>query len=271
MKALSLTQPHANRMASGEKTIETRKWKTNYRGPLLICATKQKVKDEAGEIIEPRGLALCIVDVIGCRPMTKDDEKAACFELYDGAWAWETNNLRTVEPFAVKGQLNIFNVEYDETIKGENVAKDKTKPVRNKAEEQHLRAQAEQDTVTEAYEELLARVMDAKAVAENPASVTWFMGYKNRVDDAVAAFKEASKLKSDCIETEDNIKAHMDAATKLKAAVKEMASYTIHYRVVCGDLSNFLAKHSLFVESLPRSAAWNQTNGLIDIIQNKQS
>lgn len=112
MKALSLTQPYANLIRDGIKTIETRKWKTNYRGPLLICSTKQKVYVN-GEIIEPRGVAVCIVDVVDCRPMTEADEKAACIELFDNAWAWVINNLRVIKPFPVKGQLNIFNVDYE--------------------------------------------------------------------------------------------------------------------------------------------------------------
>lgn len=109
MKALSLTQPYANLIRDGIKTIETRKWKTKHRGPLLICATKQKVYTD-GKLIEPRGEAVCIVDVVDCRPMKKADEKAACIELFDGAWAWDLTNLRVIKPFAVKGQLNIFNV-----------------------------------------------------------------------------------------------------------------------------------------------------------------
>jgi len=36
MKALSVKQPWANKIASGEKTIEVRTWYTHYRGPLLI-------------------------------------------------------------------------------------------------------------------------------------------------------------------------------------------------------------------------------------------
>ena len=114
MKALSLTQPYANLIRDGRKTIETRKWRTHYRGPLLICATKQKVTNWYGGIIEPRGVAICIVDVVECRPMTKADEAAACFKLFDKAWAWELKNLRVIEPFPVKGQLNIFNVDYEE-------------------------------------------------------------------------------------------------------------------------------------------------------------
>lgn len=39
MKAISLIQPWASLVAMGEKKIETRSWKTNYRGPLLIHAS----------------------------------------------------------------------------------------------------------------------------------------------------------------------------------------------------------------------------------------
>ena len=158
-----------------------------------------------------------------------------------------------------------------EKLKGKRPKENKlgtAKQVKDKDDEQKARAQAEQDTVTEAYEELLGRVNEAKEVAANPFSVTAFMAYKNKTDDAVAAFKEASKLKSDSIETEDDIKAHLEASNKLKTAVKDMASYTVHYRIVCGDLSNFLAKHPLFTQEMPRSAQWCQTTGLIDVIQN---
>lgn len=40
MKALTLTQPWATLVAIGAKSIETRSWKTNYRGPLAIHAGK---------------------------------------------------------------------------------------------------------------------------------------------------------------------------------------------------------------------------------------
>lgn len=40
MKALSLKQPWAWLMVNGIKDIENRKWRTNYRGPLLIHASK---------------------------------------------------------------------------------------------------------------------------------------------------------------------------------------------------------------------------------------
>lgn len=40
MKALTLTQPWASLVANGAKQIETRNWRTPYRGPLAIHAGK---------------------------------------------------------------------------------------------------------------------------------------------------------------------------------------------------------------------------------------
>lgn len=40
MKAITLTQPWATLVAIGAKKIETRSWRTDYRGPLAIHAAK---------------------------------------------------------------------------------------------------------------------------------------------------------------------------------------------------------------------------------------
>ena len=40
MKCLSLRQPYAELVVAGRKTIETRTWKTNFRGKFLIHASK---------------------------------------------------------------------------------------------------------------------------------------------------------------------------------------------------------------------------------------
>ncbi|MFA5169832.1 MAG: ASCH domain-containing protein [Candidatus Paceibacterota bacterium] len=40
MKAITVIQPWTSLIALGEKKIETRSWKTNYRGPLAIHASK---------------------------------------------------------------------------------------------------------------------------------------------------------------------------------------------------------------------------------------
>lgn len=73
MKALCIRQPWASMIARGEKTIETRTWKTNYRGDLLIIASKAPKFQGL-----PSGEAIAIVKLVDCRPMTTQDQKAAC-------------------------------------------------------------------------------------------------------------------------------------------------------------------------------------------------
>ena len=106
IKALSLKQPWASLIASGKKTLETRTWPTNYRGDLLICSSK-KPKGQG-----PTGVALCLVEVVDCRPMFPEDEEAACCPIYPGAVAWELQSVRPLlRPFPVKGSLGIFEVQ----------------------------------------------------------------------------------------------------------------------------------------------------------------
>ena len=42
MKALTIIQPWATLLAAGKKRIETRSWKTNYRGEILIHAALKR-------------------------------------------------------------------------------------------------------------------------------------------------------------------------------------------------------------------------------------
>lgn len=60
MKAISLWQPYATLIAIGAKQIETRSWRTSYRGLLAIAATK-KSPDSMAEILreEPFFSELC--------------------------------------------------------------------------------------------------------------------------------------------------------------------------------------------------------------------
>ena len=107
MKALSIRQPWANLIASGQKTIETRKWKTNYRGDLLIVASKTGTEP-------PFGCAVAIVTLVDCRAMTVLDEAAACTEMYQRACSWVLENVRPVEPFPVTGQLGLYEVDIEQ-------------------------------------------------------------------------------------------------------------------------------------------------------------
>ena len=107
VKALCVRQPWASLIAEGNKTIETRTWYTRYRGQLLICASRAKCENL------PTGVALCLVDLVDCRPMKKEDQRAAQCEIYDRAFSWVLENIRPIEPFAVHGQLSIFEMSVD--------------------------------------------------------------------------------------------------------------------------------------------------------------
>lgn len=110
-KAISLKQPQANWVANGKKTIETRKWATKYGGDLVICSSQNPK-------IEPYGKAICIVELYDIKPMQKEHEEKACIKVYPKAQAWFLKNIRPINPpIPVKGQLNIFKLDLNLSLK----------------------------------------------------------------------------------------------------------------------------------------------------------
>jgi hypothetical protein len=103
-RALSLQQPSANLIRDGHKTIETRRWSTTYRGELLLCASKKTT-------IEPFGCAVCLVELVDCRPMAVGDWAKACIDPYDRAFGWHLENIRPVKTLQVRGALGIYSVD----------------------------------------------------------------------------------------------------------------------------------------------------------------
>ncbi len=115
MKALSIKHPWAEWIAAGSKTIETRTFAVSHRGPLLICSSK-KLDDSASVPDEETrswkyGHALAVADLVDVRPMTPDDEHAACCFYEKGRFAWVLENVRRIDPFPVVGRLGLFDVE----------------------------------------------------------------------------------------------------------------------------------------------------------------
>lgn len=117
MKALSIKQPWADLIIYGYKFIETRTWKTDYRGELLICSSKS-VDREAMDYFKDlfsqdhkflTGKALAVVTLRDCIKMTKEHEASALCDLYDG-YSWILENIKPIEPFGIKGQLGLFEV-----------------------------------------------------------------------------------------------------------------------------------------------------------------
>ncbi len=116
MWALSIKQPWAWLITSGQKDIENRSWPTKYRGPILIHAGKQRdrefndrglppinyigYKDQIGGIIG-------IAEIVDC--VTKSDSP-----WFFGEYGFVLANARPVPFYPCKGQLGIFQVpEYE--------------------------------------------------------------------------------------------------------------------------------------------------------------
>lgn len=102
IRALSLRQPWASMVADGRKTIETRTWRTNYRGMLAIHASMRPYDGL------PTGGIIAIARLYDCRPMTVEDEAQACIALYDGAYAWLLADVRAVPIIPCKGKLGLW-------------------------------------------------------------------------------------------------------------------------------------------------------------------
>ena len=102
--ALSVKQPFANLICSGEKTIETRTWTTDYRGDLLIVSSKQPH-------IPLAGYALALVELYDCQPMQKEDWLQACCKTYRNAFGWHLRNIRPLKtPIPIRGQLGLYQI-----------------------------------------------------------------------------------------------------------------------------------------------------------------
>lgn len=111
LKALSVRQPFASVIAYGEKTIEFRTWKTDYRGPLLICASKYLYKDK-GETY-PYGVAIATVQLTKIEPFGRRHLRKA---FMDGmpdkpGFAWHLAEAQEIEPFKVTGKLHLYEVD----------------------------------------------------------------------------------------------------------------------------------------------------------------
>ena len=117
MLAISIHQPYASWIARGRKTLEIRCWRMHHRGPLLVCSTAKEpvlpLPEDATEADFPTGVAIAMVDVIDCRPMTPADAQAACVDFRDGMFAVALGNPRPTKHLPVSGKQRLYQSPYD--------------------------------------------------------------------------------------------------------------------------------------------------------------
>lgn len=148
MKCLSLMEPFATLVALEEKKIETRSWKTNYRGKLAIHASKNINKASKGSCLKNEflkvlndkyifknennkiqynfnfGNIVAICDLINCLQMKEFYEDYVILEngmkiignelifgdYTPGRYAWILDNIQLLrKPIEVKGHLGLWN------------------------------------------------------------------------------------------------------------------------------------------------------------------
>ncbi|WP_416367281.1 ASCH domain-containing protein [Paenibacillus sanfengchensis] len=98
MRCITIRQPWATLIAIGEKRLETRGWKTNYRGELAIHAGKRV--DRAACLAEPvrsllaasgysaanlpTGAVVAVGRLAGCYPVMANDGETAVLDVGEG-------------------------------------------------------------------------------------------------------------------------------------------------------------------------------------------
>lgn len=125
LRALNWKQPYATLM--GYDKIETRVWKTDYRGLVLICASKMQytenqliriagleqfnrindvLKIEGKEkMLAERGYAIMLGELVDCRPMEITDEDPCFVDFNPQLYCHIYQNVRRIKPIPWIGSL----------------------------------------------------------------------------------------------------------------------------------------------------------------------
>ncbi len=128
MKVLSLMEPWGSLIKEKVKYIETRSWKTNYRGELFIHTSLKKIPKNDERIKKLISLLKnkdiqygCIIakcKLVNCVYMDEEfikkiqQEKPIefmCGEYKIGRYAWILEDIEPIEPISAKGHLGIWN------------------------------------------------------------------------------------------------------------------------------------------------------------------
>lgn len=135
MKVLSIKEPYASLIKNKKKFVETRSYKTSYRGELYIHAslkdfeTKKDNKDFdklVKGLDRNNGYIICKCKLVDCIYMTKEYiknmknnnyQEYLCGEYKEGRYAWVLEDTELLnERILAKGQLGIWNFFKEEKI-----------------------------------------------------------------------------------------------------------------------------------------------------------
>ena len=129
MKVLTIKEPFATLIMNEIKYIETRSWKTNYRGEIYIQASISKIKKDIfarKELVKlfenldmHYGYIICKACLKDCIYMDDNfiknvnHQELICGRYEIGRYAWILDDIKIINPIKVKGKLGIWNYEGD--------------------------------------------------------------------------------------------------------------------------------------------------------------
>lgn len=140
-KAITVWQPWASLVALGYKKIETRSWKTDYRGPLAIHAASKRTKegqaacyhnlvifgimqDNGLDLYDmPYGSIIATCNLVDCVEITPafaarlSVEERALGDYSPGRFAWILSDIQKLpEPIRAKGRQRLWDWEQETTM-----------------------------------------------------------------------------------------------------------------------------------------------------------
>lgn len=136
MKALTISQPYATLIASGQKWVENRTWYTPFRGPLAIHAGKgSQYLDRDALSRYPTGCIVAVADMIACARLETiatsakeimsaglTIEQVESHEHTEGPYCWVLRNVRALsEPVPCRGAQGLW--DWNENIPEEVAAR----------------------------------------------------------------------------------------------------------------------------------------------------
>ena len=130
MKALTISQPFASLIASGEKWIENRTWPTVYRGPLAIHAglgrqylsKKELEAYPTGSVIAIARLAACLwlgdirshamkqgYGSLAIANTSRTWSEAVSHKHAEGPWCWILEDVQAIDPVPYRGAQGLWD------------------------------------------------------------------------------------------------------------------------------------------------------------------
>ncbi len=130
-KALSFKQPFAWLIANGYLLVDDRTWATDYRGPILIHASKGLYEEYYDYLVDQTDLPLPpkdkmqfggvvgVAQMVGCFQSNKlpanltEEQRASYDHLPSNAYGFLFAQAQPLPLMPCRGQLKIFEIDFD--------------------------------------------------------------------------------------------------------------------------------------------------------------